>query len=177
MAVVVKGIGTDTQGNPLSSYTAYIYGSDVHDWKAMDGNYNADNVYFDYDIVKAGAWNGVGNVSHTPNMVEQLNSTGKSLTEVMDMIFKGEESFPKKASNNKPTCSVSQTAQSVEVGTTVTPKFTMSFDKKTYEYGSNTNTALNSTTGVSATTYTLTYTDKSGNNKMLTGNWTTSLTA
>ena len=30
-----------------TSYTAYVYDSE---WKAMDGNYRADNVYFDDDI-------------------------------------------------------------------------------------------------------------------------------
>ncbi len=78
----------------------------------------------------------------------------------MDMIFKGEEAFPAKAASNKPTCSITQTAKSVEVGTTVTPSFTLSFDAKKYAYGSNTNISLNSTTGATATTYVLTYIDK-----------------
>ena len=177
VAVVVKSMGNDSEGNPLSSYTAYVYSSAVGDWKAMDGNYNADNVYFDRDIVKAGSWGGVGNVTHTPNRVEQISSSGKSLGEVMDMIFKGEEGFPPKAINNKPTCSVTQTSQSVEVGTTVTPSFTMSFDKKTYPYGSNTTSALNSTTGVSAISYVLTYKDKDNQQMLLSGTWTTSKTA
>ena len=31
-----------------SSYTAYVYDGE---WKAMDGNYRADNVYFDEDLI------------------------------------------------------------------------------------------------------------------------------
>lgn len=170
-AVVKTSMGQDSEENDLFSYTAYVYDGSLSAWKAMDGNYNADNIYFDYNITKAGAWTGVGNVSHTANTVQTLNSSGKSLTEVMDMIFKGDESFPAKASANKPTCGITQVAKSVEVGTTVTPQFTLTFDAKKYAYGSNTNTALNSTTGASAKTYTLKYTDNAGAEKTLTGNY------
>lgn len=176
-AVVKKFIGTSTDENDLYSYTAYVYDSSLSAWKAMDGNYNADNIYFDYNITKAGSWTGVGNVSHTANTVQTLSSNGKSLTEVMDMIFKGDESFPAKAVNNKPTCGITQVAQSLEVGTEVTPSFTLSFDAKKYAYGSNTNTALNSTTGASAATYTLKYVDKDNNTITLTGNYATNVNA
>ena len=176
-AVVKTLIGTGTEGNDLYSYTAYVYDAPLSSWKAMDGNYNADNIYFDYNITKAGSWTGVGNVTHTANTVQTLSSTGKSLTEVMDMIFKGDESFPAKAASNKPTCSITQVAQSVEVGTTVTPSFTLSFDAKKYAYGSNTNAALNSTTGATAATYALTYVDKDGNTQTLTGSYATIVNA
>ena len=156
------------------SYTAYVYDGALSAWKAMDGNYSSDNVYFEEDIVKAGSWTGVGNISHTANKVETLTTAGLSLTEVMDKIFKGNEAYPTKPT---PSCGITQTAKSVEVGTTVTPAFTLSFDAKKYAYGSNTNTALNSTTGVTAATYILTYTDKDNTTKTLTGNWTTSVTA
>ena len=105
-AVVKTSMGHDSEANDLFSYTAYVYDGSLSAWKAMDGNYNADNIYFDYNITKAGAWTGVGNVSHTANTVQTLNSSGKSLTVVMDMIFKGDESFPAKASSNKPTCGI-----------------------------------------------------------------------
>lgn len=59
----------------------------------------------------------------------------------------------------------------------MTPQFTLSFDAKKYAYGSNTNTTLNSTTGATAATYTLKYTDKDNVTKTLTGNWATSVTA
>ena len=156
------------------SYTAYVYDGSLSDWKAMDGNYSSDNVYFEEDIVKAGSWTGVGNISHTANKVETLETAGLSLTEVMDKIFKGAEAYPTKPT---PSCGITQGSKSVEIGTTVTPTFTLSFDAKKYAYGSNTNTALNSTTGVTAKTYTLTYVDNTGTTKTLTGNWTTSVTA
>lgn len=168
-AVVKTKIGVDALSNDILSYTAYIYDSKVSNWKAMDGNYNANNVYFKDDIVTAGSWEKVGNLSHTKNTVGSLDVSSKSLTEVMDMIFKGEEGYPTKPT---PSCGISQTAQSVEVGTTVTPKFTVSFDEKTYAYGTNTNTGLNTTTGVTAATYTLTYKDKDNTVKTLSGTCT-----
>jgi hypothetical protein len=178
IAVVLKSIGTSTEGEPLSSYTAYVYSESLSAWKAMDGNYNANNVYFDYNITKAGSWLSVGNISHTANTVQYIESSGKSLAEVMDMIFKGDEAFPAKAANNKPTCSVTQTAQTFEVGSTTKPKFTLSFDSKKFAYGSNTNSTLNSTTGVSASGYKLTYVDEKGDTQTLSGtSWTNDLTA
>lgn len=173
-AVVKTKIGVDALSNDILSYTAYIYDSKVSNWKAMDGNYNANNVYFKDDIVTAGSWEKVGNLSHTKNTVGSLDVSSKSLTEVMDMIFKGEEGYPTKPT---PSCGITQTAKSLEIGTTVTPAFTLSFDAKTYAYGSNTNPALGSTTGVSAKTYTLTYTDKDSVTHTLTGNYATSVTA
>jgi len=56
----------------------------------------------------------------------------------------------------------------------VTPKFTLGFDAKTYEYGSNTNANAKSTTGVSGKSYTISYT-KQGTATTLTGNYTTSV--
>ena len=176
-AVVKTTIAVGSDEQTKTSYTAYVYDGSLSAWKAMDGNYNADNIYFDYNIVKAGAWKDVGNISHTANTVQEISSTGKSLTEVMDMIFKGDEAFPALATNNKPTCSVTQTSQSVEIGSSVQPKFTMSFDAKKYAYGSNTNTSLNSTTGATASAYTLTYVDNNSATQTLSGNWATSVTA
>ena len=36
-------------GGEAISYTAYVYNGNA--WTAMDGNYNADNVYFDSDLI------------------------------------------------------------------------------------------------------------------------------
>lgn len=178
IAILSVKLGT----NPLSSgysITGYTWRKDISAWTALNGNYNAKNIYFDYDIIEAGSWTGVGNISHTANTVSSINSTDKSLAEVMDMIFKGEEKFPKDMTleGNKPSCGISQTSQYVEVGENVTPKFTISFDKKTYTYGSNTNIGPSTTTGVNATTYTLTYKDKDNNLSVKTGTYTTSITA
>lgn len=162
--------------NPLSSgysVTGYVWRNDISNWVAMNGNYNAKNIYFDYDIVEAGAWEKLGNISHTKNKVEYMESTDKSLAEIMDMIFKGEELFPSVPS---PTCNITLTSYSYEIGTNATPKFTLNFDPLKYEYGTNTNTNLNSTTGVSAINYKLTYQIKGRSLSTKTGDWTTTVT-
>lgn len=53
----------------------------------------------------------------------------------------------------------------------------MSFDAKKYAYGSNTNTSLNSTTGATASAYTLTYVDNNSTTQTISANWATSVTA
>ena len=115
-AVVKTKIGVDALSNDILSYTAYIYDSKVSNWKAMDGNYNANNVYFKDDIVTAGSWEKVGNLSHTKNTVGSLDVSSKSLTEVMDMIFKGEEGYPTKPT---PSCGITlSNCKITEIGTT-----------------------------------------------------------
>jgi hypothetical protein len=99
--------------NPLSSgynVTGYVWRNDISNWVAMNGNYNAKNIYFDYDIIKAGAWTGIGNITHTANTVSKMASTDKSLAEVMDMICKGNELFPNDMTvdANKPSCTIRQ---------------------------------------------------------------------
>jgi hypothetical protein len=39
-------------------YTAYVFDNDL--WHAMDGNYNAENVYFDEDLITTTA---IGNIT------------------------------------------------------------------------------------------------------------------
>lgn len=55
--------------------------------------------------------------------------------------------------------------------------FSLHVDAKKYAYGSSSNTALNSTTGASAKTYTLKYTDNAGAEKTLAGNYAETIDA
>jgi len=107
--------------DPRSGYsvTGYVWRKDISAWVAMNGNYNANNVYFDYDLIKAGAWTSLGNVSHTKDTAETLETTNKSLAEVMEMIFTGQVEYPNDVTSaeNKPSCSISQTTGNYEVGT------------------------------------------------------------
>lgn len=66
------------------SYTAYVYDGSVSDWKAMDGNYNAENVYFNEDMTYTAA---IGVLSSPENGSATLSSNGKSLEEVFKMIL------------------------------------------------------------------------------------------
>lgn len=44
-----------------TQYTAYVYDGDAATWKAMDGNYSADNVYTAKDLTLAGNFTTIGN--------------------------------------------------------------------------------------------------------------------
>lgn len=117
------------------SYTAYVYDSSLTAWKAMDGNYSAENVYFENDITLAGDYTAVGNIKLSDGT---LSATGKSVKTLMDNIFT-KELYPTKS---LPTASVTlgSTSLTGEVGTTYTvPKATLMFTSVgSYTYGPDT---------------------------------------
>lgn len=130
----------------LQEYTAYVYDGSV--WKAMDGNYNAENVYFDKDLITTSA---VGNITLT-NGQATIAASGKNLKQVFDTIFV-KESNP---TVTQPSVSISLTgAGAKEVGTSVTPSYTVAFNKGKYSYGPDTGIAatyeVTDTNGGSAT--------------------------
>lgn len=109
------------------SYTAYVY--DGENFKALDGNYNANNVYFDKDFVLTTK---IGTVQTLTNGSATLAAAGKNVQQVLSTLF-AKEDFPSKPT---PTCSISLAqAKSYEVGTNVVPSYSVSFDKKSYAYG------------------------------------------
>ena len=119
------------------SYTAYVWNGEA--WEAMDGNYDANNVYFKEDITLAGSYTQVGNVTKSSNAATgSLSAAGKSLSQVMQSIFT-KELYPATGSNiNKPTISLSGDADaSGEVGTSFTlPTVTVKVDDVgAYTYG------------------------------------------
>ena len=112
--------------NEKYEYTAYVYNG--ISWCAMDGNYNAENVYFDKDLVTTSA---VGNITLT-NGQATIATAGKNLKQVFDTIFVKE----KNPSVTQPSVTVSLAgAGAKEVGTKVTPSYTTSFNAGEYEFG------------------------------------------
>jgi hypothetical protein len=112
-------------------YTAYIYDGS---WKAMDGNYNAENVYFDEDITITQT---VGNVTAT-NGNGTIPAAGKNLKQVFEALWTKEDLS---LSIDTPSVSFSLSnsgAASGEVGSPITlPTATLSIsDIGSYEYGS-----------------------------------------
>lgn len=107
-------------------YTAYVYNGTA--WKAMDGNYNAENVYFDEDLMTTSA---VGNITLT-NGQATISAQGKNLKEVFQTIFVKEQ----QPTVTQPSATVKLTqAGSYEVGSTLTPAYTTSFNVGSYSYG------------------------------------------
>ena len=137
MAVVVRIIAGDKK-----SYTAYIHNGTA--FAAMDGNYRADNVYFDKDLKLTEAFG-----RYEPDASGSVNvpSTGKSVYSLIEDAF----SQSKNPTITQPSASVSITANSgtFEIGTKKNLTYSASLNTGTYSYGPT-------PTGVSATTYTAT---------------------
>lgn len=116
----------------------------------MDGNYNAENVYFDEDLLTTTK---VGTITLT-NGQATIPAAGKNLKEVFTTIFVKEEN-PK---TTQPSVSITLTeAGAYEVGTTLTPHYSASLNKGSYTYGpatgvSATSWAISDTAGEEATT-------------------------
>lgn len=127
-----------TIANDKISYTAYVYDGT---WKAMDGNYNAKNVYFDKNLtftanigVKTVPASGSGTIA----------AEGKNVEEVLASIL-AEEKNPSKTNP-----AVSFTAQggfgTFEIGTKKNLTYTASLSTGSYTYGPATGIAAESWT-------------------------------
>ena len=118
-------------------YTAYVYNGSI--WVAMDGNYNAKNVYFDSDLVLTA---NVGVQTIPSSGSKTLDTTGKNVKQVLDMLFAARK-LPVKV---LPTVSLtSADSKSYEVGTAVSPKYSASLSAGSYSYGP--------ATGITATSW------------------------
>lgn len=124
LAIVKRAIAGDK-----FQYTGYAYNG--NEWAAMDGNYNAENVYFAKDLITTSA---IGNITLT-NGQATIAAEGKNLKQVFETIFVKE----KNPTVTQPSVSVSLSgAGAKEVGTKVTPSYNATFNKGSYEYGPDT---------------------------------------
>ena len=113
--------------NDKESYTAYVY--DGANWTACDGNYSADNVYFDKDITYTVA---IGTLAK-PSGSAQFNAKGKNVEQVFSSLM-AQEANP---TSSLP--SVSFSAQggfgTYEIGTKKTLTYTAALSAGSYTYG------------------------------------------
>lgn len=113
--------------NGKYSYTSYVY--DDGEWKAMDGNYSAKNVYFHQDLT-ATAPIGVVTIPETGSAT--ITAAGKSLQDVLVSIL-AEELQPEKT---LPDVSITTTnSSSYEVGEKVVPNYSATLSAGSYTYG------------------------------------------
>lgn len=154
-AIVRKAIDDEHK-----SYTAYVYNGT--DWAAMDGNYNANNVYLDADIKMAGNYTQVGNLTKPQNGTATFATKGKSIAAALTDIFS------KRLQPGTPTApAVTLTfgqAKAYEVGTTVSPTYSASLSAGSYTYGpatgiTATSWEISDTAGNTATTAEGSFTD------------------
>lgn len=118
------------------SYTGYVY--DGTNLVAMDGNYSAENVYFDKDLTYTTA---VGTLKPGASGSGTLSAAGKSVNEVLSTIL-AEEANP---TTTQPSVSISSTtAKGYEVGSTVIPAYNATFNEGKYSYDSSTGVSVTS---------------------------------
>ena len=112
-------------------YTAYVRGET--NWEAMDGNYDAGNVYFKDNITATTAF-GIYAPDASGSVV--LPASGKSVEEFLKGALAKANNTP---TVKQPSVSISLTgAGAKEVGSEFTPAYTVSFNKGSYQYGPDT---------------------------------------
>lgn len=129
MAIVEQKFGdvAKTDGT-RTSRTAYSY--DGEKWCAMDGNYNAKNVYFDGDFTYT---NAIGAVGAPSGGSGTLAASGKSVEEFMASIL-AKEANPH---TTQPVASVKITGGNgtFEIGTKKNIAYSASLSAGSYTYG------------------------------------------
>ena len=109
------------------SYTGYVYNGTG--WAAMDGNYNAENVYFDEDFTFTTK---IGTVQTLTNGSAKVAAAGKNIKDFLAGLFAAEAN----PSKTDPSVSVTlANAGAHEVGTVLNPTYSASFEDGKYTYG------------------------------------------
>ena len=109
------------------SHTAYVY--DGAKWIAMDGNYSAENVYFDEDFTFTTK---IGTVQTLTNGSATKAAAGMNIKQFLSSLFAAEAN----PSKTDPSVSVTLNgAGAYEVGTVLTPTYSASFEDGYYSYG------------------------------------------
>ena len=160
---VVRRLIAGTAEDEKRQYTAYIYAKQSNSgaaaWQALDGNYDASNIYFNKDLIFTQAFG-----KYTPNssgsVTIETNTNQMSLQNLLESAF-AEEKNP---TITQPSCSVTlSNSGAKEVGTEFTPSYTVNFNAGNYQYGP--------ATAVTVESYDVTDTN-SGSSTTQTGSFT-----
>lgn len=143
---IVSEIINGEDDTAVSQLTAYAYNGSA--WVAMDGNYDAANVYFQKDLTFTQAFGkyvpGSSGSVTIPTATNQM-----SLLELLEASYAEEEN----PTITQPSTSISlSNSGAKEVGTSFTPTYNVSFNAGKYEFGP--------ATGITVTSYAVT--DTSG---------------
>ena len=147
IAVLVKVIS----GNK-KSYTAFVYDNA---WKAMDGNYNASNVYFDKDLTYTVQFGTLAK----PSGSATFSAAGKNVEQVLSSLM-AQEANPSK-SNPAVSFSVQNGFGTFEIGTKKNLTYTAALSAGSYTYGP--------ATGITAQTWEVSCTGVTGTKSTANG--------
>lgn len=121
------GIVREKLADGKFQYTAYVHTGEG--WAAMDGNYDAENVYFQKDLTITAA---IGVQTIPSSGSKTLATTGKNVKQVFDMLC-AEEKNP---TTTQPSVTLnSENIGAKEVGTNVAIKYNFSTNAGSYTYG------------------------------------------
>lgn len=109
------------------SYTAYVYNGE--NWAACDGNYSADNVYFDEDLTYTVQFGTLAK----PSGSAKFAATGKNVTQVLSALM-AKEANPDKT-NPAVSFSVQGGFGTFEIGTKKNLTYTAALSAGSYTYG------------------------------------------
>ena len=125
------GIVKTQIANAKNSHTAFIYTE--NGWAALDGNYDANNVYFDEDLLVTTK---IGTIQTLTNGQAILPAKGKTLKQVFSSLI---------AEKKNPTATLPYGTVEltnfengnyiVEVGEVITPTWKTTFNSGSYSYG------------------------------------------
>ena len=135
------------------SYTAYVYNGE--NWAACDGNYSADNVYFDEDLTYTVQFGTLAK----PSGSAKFAATGKNVTQVLSALM-AQEANPSKT-NPAVSFSVQEGFGTFEIGTKKNLTYTAALSAGSYTYGP--------ATGITAQTWEVTCTGVEGSKTTATG--------
>lgn len=136
------------------SYTAYIHTGTA--WSAMDGNYSADNVYFDKDLTYTA---NIGVLTVPSSGSGTIQASGKNVKEVLAGILASEKN--PSATAPAVTIGTQQNFGTFEIGTTKNLTYGASLSAGSYTYGP--------ATGITAKTWEATCTGVTGSKNTASG--------
>lgn len=117
--------------NDKYQHTAYVY--DGSNWTAMDGNYSAETVYFDEDLVTTTA---IGNITLSGGQAV-IPSKGSNLIDLFNTLYVNEIKTDLKTGD--PAANLTGSITYYQIGTTGTKDVTVSLSSDgEYKYGYST---------------------------------------
>ena len=153
----LKPASSPDAGDAIIAKAAYAHNGT--DWEACDGNVDASKVILTSDILMAGNYDKVGNLTKQTNGTATFATGGKSVADALQEIFT--KKLQPSVTNPAVTLNIGNQSQTIEVGeTSKVPTYSASLSAGSYTYGP--------ATGITATSWSVsdgtnTYTKSSGN--------------